>query len=936
MPFSDRNHCFGKSIIKVSMSFPLLLFLHLPPPCSVKLILQHFATCLLSRLAVDISTTATGSPAFIDEIYPSNICRFCTFITLSKLVSLSFNFKQTIFLSFCSPSSSCASNPATASSRALELLNSTKKSRAQFNVDDLVSDLGKRPLSSHMILILEMMLRWHIWKKGPCQPHGHDFPRRQMGNDNRCFRKEWFSEFYWLEYSIQNDAAYCLHCYLFKPDKGGQGGGHIFTKTGFRDWKHKNTLKDHVKLIDSAHNQAFAKCTNLMNQKQRLPSRGHDESKESFNKGNLIELLNWYAARRKKINEVLFSNAPGNDQMTSPSIHKDLVSCCAVETTRSMINEMGDFLFSILVDESRDNSIKEQMTVVLRFVDKTGQVKERLLGISHIADTCAQSLKDAIDAMFSTHGLSISSLRGQGYDGASNMSCEFNSLKALILRENPCAMYVHYFAHQLQLAVVSVAPRNVMLSDLFNMLAIIVNLVGASCKRIDALRTSYHSQILERLNIEELSGGICQFQEMSLSRLGDTRWGSHLKTIIRFISMFNAIIDVPENISEDGLSLEQKSMAVRQMDTMQDFKFVFSLHFMFEILTITDDLSQALQKKDQDIQNAMRLLKLCKYALQNMRKYGWDTLLSKVIEFCVDRHISVPNMDDIVALKDSILQELHDRFPRTTTELFTFISCLSPGDSFAAFDVCKLVRLAQLYPLDFNSEELLLLRPQLDKFLMLVRMDEAFFNLKSISCAAQKLVEIGSSCYFSLVYRLITLVLILPVATASVERVFSTMNLIKNDLLSKMGDELLNVRIPPRPQPAQNKREVPFPLGLPAEESKAEKPSHVLQLQVRLKISLVEQGPTSRSCDVATGYCEIVVMSPVKYKYLGDCHVAISVGIVSGDLVLNIFIGFVFYLYEFLPTLTNLFTDAEEIMDDVQDDCDDILVESDNANANTM
>ncbi|XP_022897522.1 uncharacterized protein LOC111411201 [Olea europaea var. sylvestris] len=74
-------------------------------------------------------------------------------------------------------------------------------------------------------------------------------------------------------------------------------------------------------------------------------------------------------------------------------------------------------------------------------------------------------------------------------------------------------------------------------------------------------------------------------------------------------------------------------------------------------------------------------------------------------------------------------------------------------------------------------------------------MDEAFFNLKSISCVAQKLVETGSSCYFSLVYRLITLVLILPVAIASVERVFSAMNLVKNDLCNKMGDELLNDKL---------------------------------------------------------------------------------------------------------------------------------------------
>ncbi|XP_022897652.1 uncharacterized protein LOC111411345 [Olea europaea var. sylvestris] len=585
----------------------------------------------------------------------------------------------------------CASSPSANSSRARELLNNTKKSRTQFNVDDLVSDPGIRPPIKSYDPNIRDDVRMTYLEKGPCQPYGHDFPRRPMRNDNRCFRKEWFSKFHWLEYNIEKDAAYCLHCYLLKPDREGQGGGHIFTKTGFRDWKHKKILKDHVGLFDSAHNKAFAKCTNLMIQKQSisyvmssqsssqqqiyrtrlntvldytrfilmqgLSFRGHDESKESLNRENLIELLNWYAARCKEIKEVLFSNAPGNDQMTSPTIQKDLVNFCAVETTRAIINEIGDSLFSILVDEARDNSMKEQMAVVLRFVDKSGQVNERFLDMFYVTKTCAQSLKDATNSMFSTHRLSISSLRGQGYDGAS------------------------------------------------------------ICQHVDAFRTSYQANILEKLNIGELTGGSGQFQEMSLARP-----------------------DVLENILEDGIQSNQKSSA----------------------------------KKDQDIQNAMRLLNLCKCALQNVRENAWDTFLSRVIEFCVDRHILVSNMEDIIVVKGRPRRVAH------------------PRDSFAAFDKNKLLRLAQFYLLDFNSEELLLFRPQLDKFLLFVRMDEVFFNLNSISCIVQKLVGTGSFCYFPLVYRLLILTLILPVATASVERVFSAMNLIKSDLRNKIRDDWLN------------------------------------------------------------------------------------------------------------------------------------------------
>jgi len=42
------------------------------------------------------------------------------------------------------------------------------------------------------------------------------------------------------------------------------------------------------------------------------------------------------------------------------------------------------------------------------------------------------------------------------------------------------------------------------------------------------------------------------------------------------------------------------------------------------------------------------------------------------------------------------------------------------------------------------------------------------------------------------VYKLLKLVLILPVATASVERVFSSMNYVKNKLRNRMGDQYLN------------------------------------------------------------------------------------------------------------------------------------------------
>jgi hypothetical protein len=43
--------------------------------------------------------------------------------------------------------------------------------------------------------------------------------------------------------------------------------------------------------------------------------------------------------------------------------------------------EIGNAKFCIMVDEARDESMKEKMAIVLRFVDKDGFVRELFLGL---------------------------------------------------------------------------------------------------------------------------------------------------------------------------------------------------------------------------------------------------------------------------------------------------------------------------------------------------------------------------------------------------------------------------------------------------------------------------------------------------------------------------------------------------------------------------
>ncbi|KAH6807824.1 hypothetical protein C2S51_028932 [Perilla frutescens var. frutescens] len=483
-------------------------------------------------------------------------------------------------------------------------------------------------------------------------------------------------------------------------------------------------------------------------------------------------------------------NAPGNNQMLDPSIQKQLAHACASEITLAIINDIGDRFFTLLVDETRDISVKEQIS---------------------------RCLKDAIDALFARHSLSISKLRGQGYDGASNMRGEFNGLKSLILEENPCAMYVHYFAHQLQLTIVAVAKGNDMVQDFFTYVSMVVNTTGASCKRRDQLTMLEHNRLINELNNGERVSGRGQNQESNLSRPGDTRWGSYYLTLICLCSLCSSVEQVLHNVRDEATLSESRSTAKGLIDKLDSYEFIFVLHLMKFLLGVTHELSLSLQQKDQNIIQAMTLIDTVKCQLQNFREDGWEEILQQVGKFCELNGIAQIDMDANISRRghkkkgaqaitnlhyyhveifyqvvDLIIQEINNHFSEANTELHRCIACLDPKDSYSRFNVDQLMHLTHFYPRDFSTTDCLFLPQQLSNYIVNVRRDPQFSTISNLGMLAQEMVKSGKSLVFPLVYRMIELALVLPIATASVERVFSAMKIVKTDLRNRMADEWMN------------------------------------------------------------------------------------------------------------------------------------------------
>ncbi|KAL8123136.1 hypothetical protein AgCh_011214 [Apium graveolens] len=251
--------------------------------------------------------------------------------------------------------------------------------------------------------------------------------------------------------TLVEEREYVMH----PPSAEYTVGGDAFVNEGFKYWNRLSTIRDHVGKHMSCHNNVVVAMELFKKQKssissalskqteevtsvyrkrleasitairwlllQGLPFRGHDEKESSTNRGNFIKLLTLLSEHDLDYGKVVLKMAPRNCQLTAPVVQKDSINACAKETTKAMLEELNNGFFAILADESADISDKEQMALCLRYVNKKGEVCERFIGVVHLPNTTSLTLLEAIESLLMEYSLTFSQVRGQGYDGASNI-----------------------------------------------------------------------------------------------------------------------------------------------------------------------------------------------------------------------------------------------------------------------------------------------------------------------------------------------------------------------------------------------------------------------------------------------------------------------------------------------------------------------------------
>ncbi|KAL9691103.1 hypothetical protein QQ045_011521 [Rhodiola kirilowii] len=113
--------------------------------------------------------------------------------------------------------------------------------------------------------------------------------------------------------------------------------------------------------------------------------------RQSIGNGNFDAILD----HLKRVNEdyrKVLDSGPKNATYRSPRIQKQIANILGNKVRAKIREEVGDSKFCFFVDEALDVANKEQMAIILRFVDSKGLIREQFFKVINVVDTCSLNM----------------------------------------------------------------------------------------------------------------------------------------------------------------------------------------------------------------------------------------------------------------------------------------------------------------------------------------------------------------------------------------------------------------------------------------------------------------------------------------------------------------------------------------------------------------
>ena len=174
----------------------------------------------------------------------------------------------------------------------------------------------------------------------------------------------------------------------------------------------------------------------------------------SGNPGNFLTLIKLVANHDTQLKMHMETPKLQNATCLSHQTQNEMIDVIGKRIIQAkLVQEVKDAqIYTIMVDEVTSHNV-ELMPLCIRFVDKNHDIREELLEICVLPRITGQHTAARIKGVLTHLGIQLSDCRGQGYDGASNMSSENVGVQALIKKDAPKAVFTHCSGHCLNLVI---------------------------------------------------------------------------------------------------------------------------------------------------------------------------------------------------------------------------------------------------------------------------------------------------------------------------------------------------------------------------------------------------------------------------------------------------------------------------------------------------
>ena len=261
--------------------------------------------------------------------------------------------------------------------------------------------------------------------------------------------------------------------------------------------------------------------------------------------------------------------------------------------------------YSIWVDEVTSHNV-EHLAVCARFVDGVKDIREEFLTFLPMEWIPGKSIADALIGFLDKHGIPLTDMLGQGYDGASNISSSRAGVQCRILQVAPLASYIHYSGHCLNLVI----TKSCAVPDI----RYVLDRLKYCCKFF--LNSPKRSGLLEQVvtaNVPDAE------KRKPLLDLCKTRWAERHVAYQRFYQGLPFIVEAQEvmgykrhieKYGETYLDWEPKvrSEAQQIVTSITSFSFIVTFMAVYQYLSHLSGITVKLQKTSLDIIKAHELV----------------------------------------------------------------------------------------------------------------------------------------------------------------------------------------------------------------------------------------------------------------------------------------------------------------------------------------